>query len=798
MTALAHLSLRRPRTVLVALAVATIALGAGLPRLRTEVGYRAFLGAGHPAVRELDAFVARFGGGLPMAVVWSCETSPACDGVFDAASLGMAFELAGGVATLPGVRRVDGPATSPVLVRPEIGLPEARRLVGSDGRPAADVDLLARHALENPLWVGQLVAADASAGALLVHLASSDGTTASRVVERTRSLLEPFEARGFRFSLVGGPVEFVVAGGELAHNTARLVPAMVAIVGTILALLFRAFSPALLTLACVGLAVLWTVGLQGWLGWPDTSLTQALPALILVIGVGDAIHVLARYAKLLPREGPDAGPRTRRGADTRDGRLQALRAALSEVGRPCLYTTLTTAAGFASFAASPLESFQRFGLAAAAGVCFALVLTFTLLPIALVRLPARHVRRPRASARWDAAVARLARVGTQHPAAVALATVALTALGAVGFGRLEIDAHFEDLYGRRSLVVRWVEAASAALREPETLEIALQTPNGTDPFSPASLSVLAALESLQEVEGLARPLSVLVPLEEAYRLWHGAPLELDAPGAEARVASARRLLASEDPDLLDLFVDREGGALRLSLQARKAPQAELRTLLADVDARIARALPPGWSATVTGPLAIVHRMIDAIRATQLASFGLAGLLVLALVALFFRSLAAAALALVPTALPALVTLGAMGLAGLSLDVGSAMVAAVILGLAIDDAIHLLADYQRRRARGASAQDAIEGAVERVGRALVTTSIALAAGFLALAFAPWQTLASFGFVAAVAIAAALVADLVVLPALVVGTSGAMRVRLRPVQDAPTTAGDTSPESPDRLG
>jgi uncharacterized protein len=116
-----------------------------------------------------------------------------------------------------------------------------------------------------------------------------------------------------------------------------------------------------------------------------------------------------------------------------------------------------------------------------------------------------------------------------------------------------------------------------------------------------------------------------------------------------------------------------------------------------------------------------------------------------------------------------VILGAMGLLGMSLDVGRSMIAAVILGIGVDDAVHLLVQHQRLRARGIARAQAVRGAVVTVGRPVVTTSVALALGFLALMISPWQTVASFGFFVALGILLALVADLLVLPALAGGAA-----------------------------
>lgn len=363
-------SLRRPGATLGLIVLVTLGLGAGALRLETEAGYRAFLGADHPAVRALDATAQRFGGGLPFAAVWSCGESRACDSVFDPRSLAMAHAVARGLEATAGVRRVDGPATSPLLAPVFLELPEVRRLA-PDGVPVDELDELAERARRDPTWVGQIVSADGRAGALLVHLESSDPRLGADALAELRRRLEPWENEGFVFHLVGGPVEFVVAGAELASDVARIVPLMVALVAIVLVLLFRSWLDAAVALVSVGAAVAWTLGLMGWLGWPQNSLTQALPPLVLVIGVCDAMHVLAGYVS---RSAARVGA-------SREERERALHEVAREVGLPCLVTTLTTAAGFISFAASGLPSFARFGWIAAFGVGAALVLCFSLLPI---------------------------------------------------------------------------------------------------------------------------------------------------------------------------------------------------------------------------------------------------------------------------------------------------------------------------------------------------------------------------------------------------------------------------------
>ena len=374
MRSLAAVCFRGPTAATLVIAVLTIAFALGLPRLRTAVGYRAFLGADHPAIVALDQIAARFGGGFPLAAVWSCRESAACEHVFDARSLAMAHAVARRLETVPGVVRVDGPATSPLLAQPTFGLPRARQLA-PDGTPAPDIGRLAERAVEDATWVGQIVSADGHSGALLVQISSSETDLGARIVDRLQEILGPYQRAGFHFDLVGGPIDFVIAGRELERATAVLVPVMVLLTGAILVALFGRPAPALVALAGVGLATLWTLGAMGWLGWPQTSFTQAIPPLVLVIGVCDSIHLLATYADRLPDRAPHAPP------VPLAARRRTMLAAAAGVGPPCLLTTLTTAAGLLSFLAGDLESLSRFGIVAAWGVGAALLLAFSAVPL---------------------------------------------------------------------------------------------------------------------------------------------------------------------------------------------------------------------------------------------------------------------------------------------------------------------------------------------------------------------------------------------------------------------------------
>jgi predicted RND superfamily exporter protein len=637
MQRLARISLSHPVATLTALAALTALLGIGALRVETDVGYRSLLGREHAAIARFDAFLERFGGGFPVVAVWSCEETARCESVFDDDALRMAAQVAEALASEPSIRGVESPATTPLLV-PDANGPILRRFVEA-GRLAPDRSWLAERALRDSLWPRALVDAEGRVGAIAIEVASAEAGEGAAAYAALDAALTPHERAGYRFHRVGGPVEFVVAGGELHADTARLVPLMTALIGAVLLALFRSPALAGIALLTAGTSVLWAFGVMGWLGWPQNAVTQALAPLLLVIGVCNAIHVLARYAS-------DAAQHPLR------DRAALLVAVAGDVGRPCAATSLTTAGGVASFVSSDLESFARFGAIAALGTLGALLLTFTLLPI-LSAAGGRAARSAlRASAAWERLVGRIAAFSARRAAWILAFTALLSVIFAFGFAQLRVDASFEDLYGEDSRVVRWARFVGEHLRRPDSLEVELAAPPGARVEDSPTLAVVDDVaKSLAGVDGLGPVRSVADPISLVHQLVSGNdPFWYRLPARAADTREILDLLAERDPDALARWLDADALRFRVSVESGKPPQAEMRRIFAEVDALLAARLPPGWSASLTGPLAMVHEMVEEIQRTQLESFLIAGSVVLVLAAIFLGSARGALLAAVPTLL----------------------------------------------------------------------------------------------------------------------------------------------------
>jgi predicted RND superfamily exporter protein len=164
---LTRLSPRHPKILVELLLAVTALLAAGLPRLRTEFGFRILIGDDHPSIWRLDRMIEQFGDGFPALIAWECGVGHPCRHALDEASLKMADEVSRQLEATRGIRTVHGPSNAPLLVPAADGF-DIRTLV-EHGQVAADAESLALQAVADLLWVGELSSADGLVGVIVVQ-----------------------------------------------------------------------------------------------------------------------------------------------------------------------------------------------------------------------------------------------------------------------------------------------------------------------------------------------------------------------------------------------------------------------------------------------------------------------------------------------------------------------------------------------------------------------------------------------------------------------------------------------------
>ena len=653
----------------------------------------------------------------------------------------------------PDVDRVDSLASLGVASRGDDGV-SVKPLIRADMDAAALTAAAARAATE-PGLLGAAVSPDGGAATLRARLDDSLERVADLrpAVNRLRAITAAASAPGYTVSTTGIPEIRLQIVEQLIRDQLRYLPIDAVIFAVVLGLLFRGFVPGLLPLLNVGLAVVWATGLLLGLGITFNVLSILIPALVLVIGISDGIHLLTRYREEL--------------AADRD-REAAMGRTLRHLASACFLTSFTTAVGFGSLAVSHSQALQEFGVQAAAAVMVAFGAVVIGLPAMLAWVPAEKVLRARARAAGQGRLHRALMALDDAVATRPLRALGLSALftaGAVWVASdVGTDSHMMELFPDDHPVVTIytavVERGGGVVPIYAHLE-------ATEPDTFRDPAILARVDALEAViadrEEIRWTASAAGVLRSIHRTLTGEDV---VPDDEALIEQELFVLElGGDRGRLDALVDDEWRVTRilgLSVDAGGHVFNELAGVIqAEGDALFegtgVTVIPAGDGIVAS---AGIHRIIDDLFASVGIAFGIIAVTLLVML----RSVRLAALSMVPNALPLVVTLATLGVIGADIQTGNVVSFAVALGLAVDDTIHFLARYREELSLGASTREAVRATFAGAGPALVYTTALLMAGFSVLAFSSLTPTWHFGVLAVSTLLAALLADLVVLPAL----------------------------------
>ncbi len=639
--------------------------------------------------------------------------------------------------------------------------PLSPTLPSSDAEAAA----LASQARDHPLLSGALISDDGSAVAVFMKARDDVAAMAQvkPVVEELRAIARDAEAAwpGARVHLLGPHPYRVTVVGVMLSEELRFVPLTGLVLFAVLWVLYRSAVGVLIPMLSVALGALWTLAAMALAGQEINIINTITATLILVIGVADAIHMMTRYGQ------------ERRGGLSRE---DAVRAALSSVGLACLLTSLTTAVGFLTLGTAQLQILRSFGFFAALGVMLTFALSIVFVPWALARSPIDPVAREHGDDGILADfLAWLLRAVQARPRTIVAIGLSIGAFFAAGMPRATVDNYIMEYVPRDEAILEAHRVLEEKLAGIVFLEIVLEAPEGTDEpwLDPDLLRRAADVEARALADPAIQSVdSVLGLLRELRWVQRGGAASGEPRDAlpTSRAEAASLLLLAEvagDDGLSRTHLSFDRRVLRLTARAadvgaRRYLEME-RRLQADLDAAFEGSAVP-IRAVLTGTSQVGYGGIDSLIRDLLRSLAWAFVLIFLTLAVLFRSWALAGLAMIPNLLPVVFVLGAMGWTGRHLETLSAMVFSIGLGIAVDDTIHYLARWCEEVRAGRTPEEAVAIATARTGRAIVYTSIVLLLGFGVLATSRFPPNRSFALLATGVIGSALLADLFLLPAL----------------------------------
>jgi len=727
---------RSGRGLILLLVVLTVAALVGASRVGVDNAVDIWFPDDDPALVAYKAFQDDFGNDEVVVIGVRDDA-----GILSASGLEKVRRVTRDAAAVPGVAKVRS-LTNTSSIRGGMGTIEVGPVLGPEIAPTDPAQM--RAAVQADPLIRQLLGRSEQDTVVIAQMEAMDDIDARRdsILSELRQALA-----GAEVSFAGIGVIYAALNQASTQGAAGVMAACYLLILVLLWWLMGRWRPVVLTLGVVGLGAVWLLGLYGASGRDINMVTMVMPTLVLVIGVSDCVHMLVHTAATdasLPMD-----ERVRRG--------------VGEVIWPCLINTLTTSMGFLALMAASMPVIRDLGMFCAAGLLLAFVGAVVLCTLVAQRPGFTPILRPGGVVQRS--VERLASLAIDHPARVLIGAAIVGLIACLGVTRIVVDTYSIDFLDSGH-PVRADSAQLEAGYGPYTpLEFIVERPEGV--AHPATLRAVSDWQRKMEAEaevGWSRSAADVVARLDAVMRDESVG---EVPEDETALAQLLFLYAADPESDMHRFIDSGGTRARVTvgipMDSARGFDARIQSLSALAE------LPEGVTLTPAGYLPLYVRIMDHIVASQLASFGLAFAIIFVLIGVLFRSLRVAALAIPANLLPVLCTLGLMGWAGVRLDVATVTIAAIVLGLVVDDTVQFLYRYQVERKATDDPIEAVRQTVRRVGQPMAITTVVLAGGFAVLGLAAIKSVAWFGLLLATALVTALLSDLLVVPALIVLTS-----------------------------
>ena len=616
--------------------------------------------------------------------------------------------------------------------------------------------------LGNPYLGDYLVSTDGTQTQLFVMVDATEIELRSRLdlAQRLRDLADTFASASIAIDVTGPSVVAIDAMDMGRSEFVRVLWLVPLLLGGVILFVFQRHVVVLAPVLIVGIAILWTLAAFTLAGNKISMMTSMMPVIIAVITIADVIHILHKYYSE---------------AAVSDDRQVVVLRTMGMMNGACFMTSVTTALGFlALLVVSSISIVQQFTIWTATGVLLAYVLIVTLMPIFLLRIPlpdavarARYNRLPiYALVRRCYALA----LHRWRPAPIILLLLAI--LFVWGSTRLDVQTDMSKFLPADVRSIRTLALLQQGADGADSLNVVFDLRDGSfdDGHQLIELHRLEAeLEKeFDEILSL-RSLSNVVAGLHAADGHSGFPV--DANAIEEYLLFIE---LTADEDWLRGFLSEDLTTIRIALQIEHADSRSTLTLIREIDDWLNQHVQDEWSVKSSGTLKLLVLNIQALVDSQLMSFLLALSVITLVMSVFLRDAVMSAISLIVNFMPVLLTMGlvpvlaAIGLissSASSLNVSTVMVPSLAMAIAVDDTIHFLFYYRRSRASGASVHAAIDHALHGAGFAMIATTTAMVVGLAVLLLSQISANQEFSAMMCVALIAALVSDLLLLPHLI---------------------------------
>ena len=535
-----------------------------------------------------------------------------------------------------------------------------------------------------------------------------------------------------------------------------------------LGVIFKKARWVAMPLASSGFVALFVIGLLGLMDWRVTVVSSNFISLLLIITISLTIHLIVRYQEIseLHKE---------------RSQKELVSLTIEQMLKPCFYTALTTIIAFASLGVSEIKPVIDFGRMMVAGIFFAFLFAFTLVPAVMVTFFSKDSD----SKDFSKGITLIFSNFTSNNAkAVVTIAISLLVLSYIGISKLTVENRFIDYFKSSTEIYKGMELLDQKLGGTAPLDIVLNAPSdwaieeeGFDDdfgfeedlgsangywWNTISINKLEEVhdyvESLPEI---GKVLSVASGIKVARELNDGEEL------SELDLALLKNMLPEDIKDsLLSSYISQDENQVRISARVLESSYGLNRNELLE---EISNTLEGDYGFSkeeyrLTGLAVLYNNMLQSLFDSQIGTISIVFSVIFIMFLILFRSFYLSIIGIVPNLLAAGVVLGSMGLMSIPLDIMTITVAAISVGMAVDNTIHYIHRFKVEFRETGQYKQSMINSHSTIGRAMLYTSLTIILGFLVFATSNFNPSVYFGFFVSLAMIMALLGALTLLPQL----------------------------------
>jgi len=734
------------RAVIIGLLFVTLFLGTGLLKLNVDTGIESLIPSSDPTRLVYQRVASQFGTDNKTIVyvkdsaLWTPE------------KLALLEKLHHAIEGMEYVSRVDS-LFSLHTVQSRDGHIDSVPVMAEAPQTMEEALAAKQRALSNPLYLGNFFSDDGNVTAMIVSAVEEDGEQdiGPPFYQQLEQALSADRGQFEQLFQVGVPRIDYELKNSLYQDFVLLGPLSALLLVISIVFFLRSGLAAVIPVVTAALTIIWTFGMMGWTGLPLNILSAMLPSLIIVIGSTEDIHMMSAYFRGLHDNEEDL-------------KNYAIRYMARHMGLPLVLTILTTVLGFASNIFSDIAIIRQFAIASTFALITNGIITILTVPVFLSLFGPETNTGIGGKLHVEGIPARIMKLfrysQERFPSTVLIITTILCVFFIFEASKLYVTNDPLSYFPSDRPLIRQTKLIHDDLAGVKMFFITLDAKEEKAFQDPNNIAKLAEIQKFLDKQGVYdQSISLADYLTFVNREFRGDLSGLSLP--ETRQLVAQYLLFFNRNDL-DNYVSHDFRTANIIVRHNISDSHTLNQYVNELRDVVAGIAGPNISTHVIGENLMVNRAAETLMVGQVeALFILLGLIFLIMSAMF-TSFKGGAIALVPAIIPIAMMFGIMSIFDIPLNPGTAMVAVIAIGIAIDGTIHLLARYNELCRRTSDYAGAVRTAAEEEATPLIVSSLALALGFGILLFSNFTVVAQFGALSAATMLFSIIANLLITP------------------------------------